>query len=319
MAKFVRRLQRIGSSSLVSLPKEWVDSNGLGRGSQVELETGPHGVSISAGGAPPAKELDVRYPLPAEENIVAYVTGAYLLGYDVIRVSSKAAVPPGDREKIRDSTRWLVGMEIMEEAASKISMQFLLDPTALDPSRILRRMGSIALGMYEDVVRGLGQDRSGLATVAARDVEVNRQYFLLVRLIRSALVDRRLAGSFHLNTDVLDYRIAAHQLENAADHIVELARYMGGSGLAPADAARLRRAASGFGAAASKSVEAFAAGDRRLAIEAISMHGRFAAGLAALRGRGQMPVGLLDMVHMFERATRPWADMADLVRPAYGP
>ena len=39
MARFLRRLQRIGSSVLVSLPKEWVIQNGLEKGSQVEIET----------------------------------------------------------------------------------------------------------------------------------------------------------------------------------------------------------------------------------------------------------------------------------------
>ena len=57
-----------------------------------------------------------------------------------------------------------------------------------------------------------------------RDVEVNRQYFLLVRLIRSTLVDKRLANAFNLeNIDILDYRVAANLLENAGDSIVELA------------------------------------------------------------------------------------------------
>ena len=84
MTKFVRRLQRIGSSILVSLPKEWVDANNLDKSSQVELETGQDSISISANKEiRPTKELVISYPLPKEENIVADITGAYLLGYDI--------------------------------------------------------------------------------------------------------------------------------------------------------------------------------------------------------------------------------------------
>ncbi len=94
MTKFVRRLQKIGSSILVSLPKEWVDANNLVKGNQVELETGQNTISISANkDTRPTKELVISYPLPKEENIVADITGAYLLGYDVIEINSKSIIP----------------------------------------------------------------------------------------------------------------------------------------------------------------------------------------------------------------------------------
>ena len=39
MTTFTRRLQKIGSSILVSLPKEWIDANNLDKTNQVEIET----------------------------------------------------------------------------------------------------------------------------------------------------------------------------------------------------------------------------------------------------------------------------------------
>ena len=225
MTKFIRRLQRIGSSILVSLPKEWIVANNLDKGSEVEIETGQDNISISANKeVRPTKDLVISYPLPKEENIVADITGAYLLGFGVIEINSKSIIPGKDREEIRNSMRRLVGMEIIEEDASHINMQFLLDATTLNPEKILKRMSSIAIGMYDDVSNGLvSDDKSNLQSLSKRDVEVNRQYFLLVRLIRSTLADKRLANAFNLeNIDVLDYRVAANILENAGDSIVEL-------------------------------------------------------------------------------------------------
>ncbi|RNJ74649.1 MAG: phosphate uptake regulator PhoU [Nitrosopumilus sp. B06] len=321
MAKFIRRLQRIGSTILVSLPKEWVDANRLEKGSQIELETAPDSISISANKERPTRDLTISYPLPKEENIVADITGAYLLGYDVIEIRSESIVPAEDREKIRNSMRWLVGMEIIEEDASHISMQFLLDSRTLNPEKILKRMSSIALGMYDDVSRGLvSNDASNLSTISNRDVEVNRQYFLLVRLIRSALVDRKLAGTFHLeNIDVLDYRVAANLLENAGDYIVELSEYIMNSPLSDADSKILHEATRNFGMIAEKSINAFTKPDRLLAIEAISMHKKLEEKLGKMRATSdkQISIGLLDMIYMFERITRSWADVADLVKPIY--
>ena len=373
MAKFIRRLQKIGSSTLVSLPKEWVDANGLQKGSQVELETAGRGsLSVSASGGGEARQtadLVISYPLPAEENIMADTTGAYLLGYDVIRIESgESIIPVRDRENIRNSMRRLVGMEIIEEDASHIEMQFLLDASTLSPAKILKRMSSIAVGMCEDVTRGLvSQDKSNLQTISGRDVEVNRQYFLLVRLLRSTLADRRLAGAFNLgNIDILDYRVAANLLENAGDSVVELAELVSNSSLLPEQSQLVFDAVQGFEGMAAKSIDAFTAPDRLLAIESISLHRRFQERLAALRagpvggagnsnssgdrdgpgGRGsadskgdgaeaaaatavaaaaaatteaggQLPVAFLDIIYMYERIARSWADVVDLVGPMY--
>ena len=210
MSKFTRRLQKIGSSILVSLPKEWVDAHNIGKGSQVQIETAENSLSITAGeGKKLSKEIEIEYPLPSEENIAANITGAYLLGYDVITIRGKSTISVKDREIIRESMRRLVGMEILEEDASNVNGQFLLDETSLNPEKIFKRMSSIAFGMFDETLSALTTgDSTNLQTIPNRDDEINRQYFLLVRFIRSTMVDRRLAGIFNLeNIDILDYRI----------------------------------------------------------------------------------------------------------------
>jgi phosphate uptake regulator len=324
LTKFIRRLQKIGSSILVTLPKEWIVANNLDKSSQVELETGSDTISISANKEMrQTRELVISYPLPKDENIVADITGAYLLGYDIIQINSRSVIPGEDREKIRNSMRRLVGMEIIEEDASKINMQFLLDTTTLNPEKILKRINSIALGMYNDVSNGLIlEDKSNLETLSKRDVEVNRQYFLLVRLIRSTLVDKRLANVFNLeNIDILDYRVAANLLENAGDTIVELANYIFNSSLSKEHLQKIFYIVQNFDSLAEKSINAFTKSDRRLAIEAISLHRKYQENLSKLRitmgNKKQIPIDFLDLVYMFERIAKSWADLADLVKPIY--
>jgi phosphate uptake regulator len=324
LTKFVRRLQRIGSSLLVSLPKEWVDANNLEKSSQVEIETGQDSISISANKETrPTKELDITYPLPKEENIVADITGAYLLGYDIIQINSKTTIPSEDREKIRNSMRRLVGMEIIEEDSSHINMQFLLDATTLNPEKILKRMSSLALGMYDDVSSGLIlDDKSNLQTLSNRDVEVNRQYFLLVRLIRSTLVDRRLANVFNLeNIDVLDYRVAANLLENAGDSIVEISNFIYHSSLSKEYSNKIYKVVKDFNTLAEKSINAFTKPDRLLAIESISLHKKYEENLNSLKtslgNKKDIPIDFLDLVYMFEKIAQSWADVVDLVKPIY--
>ena len=326
MPRFVRRLQRIGSSTMVTLPKEWVDSNGLSKNDEVEVEAAGGSVRIMPGAARrPAQEIAISYPLPPDENITADLTGAYLLGYDSIRIRGAGPIPAAEREKIRASLRRLAGMEIVEEDSADVSVQFMLDAAAVNPQKILRQMGRIVQGMFADTMSGMlaaVRRRSDLRDMANRDDEVDRQYFLLVRLLRSAVADRRPVGAFDLEViDILDYRVAANLLEGAGDAVVELASAVHASAIPPSRLGRLHSAASGLEAAGWGSVEAFVGSDRQRAVEAIARHRAFESDVRdikeSLEGGTDVPVGYLDIVFALERAGRSWADIADLVKPVY--
>ena len=324
MSKFTRRLQKIGSSILVSLPKEWVDAHNIGKGSQVQIETAENNLSITAGeGKKLSKEIEIEYPLPSEENIAANITGAYLLGYDVITIRGKSTISVKDREVIRESMRRLVGMEILDEDASNVNGQFLLDETSLNPEKIFKRMSSIALGMFNETLSALRtDDKTNLQTIPNRDDEINRQYFLLVRFIRSTMVDRRLAGIFNLeNIDILDYRIAGNILETAGDTIVDLSKSISETSLSSSDQKKIYDIAKDIETIQKKSIDAFITNNRSLAIEAIKLHGQYESKISKTRSslehKKQTPIAFLDLVYTFEKVAQSWSDISDLVQPTY--
>ena len=259
---------------MVSLPKEWIDANNLDKTNQVEIETNQNNLSIRTQlSKRPSKEIEISYPLPKGESIVPPITGAYLLGFDIIRIVSKSPISFADRESVRGSMRRLVGMEIIDEDATNISVQFLLDETSVNPQNILKRMSSIALGMFSDLVSSLETgDKTNLETIANRDVEINRQYFLLVRLIRSTIMDTRLAGIYNLeNIDILDYRIAANTLEIAGDTVVELSESLIKSKLSKTELKKLHGFARDIEEIQTKSIDSFISNDRSLAINTITL------------------------------------------------
>ena len=309
---------------LVTLPKEWVDANNLVKSSEIEIETSQNSLSITANkDTRPSREVVISYPLPKEENIVADITGAYLLGYDIIKIKGKTSIPIEDREKIRESMRRLVGVEIVEEESSSITIQFLLDATSLSPEKILKRMSTIAIGMFNETLEGLvSQDKTNLQTMSNRDIEINRQYFLLVRLIRSTMVDRRLASIFNLeNIDILDYRIAANLLEMAGDTIVELANLISKTTVSKVELKKIYNIVKDIENIYKKSIDAFIANDRLLAIDSIKLYRNLLSQISKLRSsleqKKQIPIDFLDIVYMFDRIAKSWADIADLISPIY--
>ncbi len=309
---------------MVSLPKEWIDANNLDKTNQVEIETNQNNLSIRTQlSKRPSKEIEISYPLPKGESIVPTITGAYLLGFDIIRIVSKSPISFSDRESVRGSMRRLVGMEIIDEDATNISVQFLLDETSVNPQNILKRMSSIALGMFSDVVSSLETgDKTNLETIANRDAEINRQYFLLVRLIRSTIMDTRLAGVYNLeNIDILDYRIAANTLEIAGDTVVELSESLIKSNLSKTELKKLYGFAKDIEEIQTKSIDSFISNDRSLAINAITLQrsnlSKISKIRSSLESKKQISLALFDLIYMFEKILQSWSDITDLVKPSY--
>ena len=216
---------------LVSLPKEWVRKNGIKKGDTLsvdELSGRKLVVRPYEGGEDEKKEISIDYPQDDFSEVANDVTGAYLLGFDVIRVSGTKVISREDRAGIKATIGRLVGLEIMDEDSKKMTLQFLLEPTAFVPSRIVLRMSGLLDGMLKDVAEALSKgDPKLMALVAERDDEVDRLYFLLVRATRAAIVRPDVAEGYGLSpVDLLDYRVLASFLESVGDAVSELSHQL---------------------------------------------------------------------------------------------
>src|ERR671924_2422273 len=159
MIRYARRLQQIGSSILISLPSQWVKSNNLKKGSIVPVDVNRDN-SISIFPSDDAaddkiKEVTIPYSPASMDTLVNQVYGAYLLGYDMIRIKANSQISFEDADRVKKAMRKLVGLEIVDEDGFHISAQFLLDANTLDAEKILRRMSAIVAGMYRDLLEAI--------------------------------------------------------------------------------------------------------------------------------------------------------------------
>jgi len=221
----LRKVQRtVSGTFFVCLPKNWAERNGLDRGSVVAVtETGDGLLVIN-----PKYDVErilrsvVVKPSPYLDR---EIIGKYLLGYDIIRVEAKTRISPEDRERVKRATRRLIGLEIIEEDYSRIVLQCLLEPSSFPPEKILRREYLIAAGMHRDAVTALVDCDTRLSrNVVARDDEVNRLYFLLVRILRTVIQNPTLGEKLGIRPiDCLDYRLVGSLVESIGDHSVQIA------------------------------------------------------------------------------------------------
>ena len=224
-----RKVQEVGRGTLlISLPKDWARRVGVSRGSFVAVRERADGCLV----------IDPSYESPAEPTKVSLVfsgkslervrweiIGAYLLGYDIIEVKVPEHISPEEREKLRGTIQNLIGLEILEEDSQRLVVQCLLDPSAVAPKKLLRRVNTITLSMQGDAVKALVDGDERLARlVVKRDDEVDRLYFLMVRLLRSAVQNPKLADGFGITPiDCLDYRVVANIVESIGDYAVNVA------------------------------------------------------------------------------------------------
>jgi phosphate uptake regulator len=311
----------------VSLPSIWIKNNNLKKGSIVPVHINrDNSISIFPSQddiADKTKELTIPYSSVSMDMLVNQVYGGYLLGYDMITIKASLQISFEDADRIKKAIRKLVGLEIVDEDGFHIAAQFLLDADTLDAEKILRRMSAIVAGMYRDMLEAikLKQNSSIRKVIIGRDDEVDRQYFLLVRLIRSAMMDQKLAGKLNLsNIDILDYRIAANLLESAGDYIVDLANSIDLSYIKVAD--KIVEAGVLVEKMHENSVAAFVNKNRSESNAIVKMYDNFMEIKNSIKNSAdskslESTIALLNLIYSMDKIARCWVDVADLVKPLH--
>ncbi len=323
-----RRLQKIGSSVLMSLPAEWIKTLGLKKGDILSIENN-HDNSITIFPArdrnSQGTEITIHLFDLSHDKLINQIYGAYLLGYDLIKIVGRTQIDYENREIIKNAMRNLIGLEIVDEDGLNMTIQFLLDARSLNISKILKQMSSIVNGTHRDIVSAMKTGETHIdLLVRGRDDEVNRQYFLIVRLIRTAMMDRRLASSLDLsNIDILDYRIAANHLENAGDLISKLSSQLSGS----FDEIKYKKIIEGnyiILEMQEKSISGFITKDTEKSSQVVTLFNKFSAvsnfiknDYIKLEGNYQSVLNIINIIYTMDEIAKCWVDIADLIKPVY--
>jgi phosphate uptake regulator len=222
---FNRKIQKIGRSSyFINLPKKWIEQFNLDRGSIIKLSISKNG-SLIIEPTGEAKEENVA-TIHITSTISRDIISKYLLGYKTIRIVSSRGLTEDEIKIIKDTVRFLIGLEVVEEGLNEVIIQSMLDVESIHPSKLISREGIIAEGILRDSITSLVKRDINTALLASRrDEEINRFYFLLVRVLRSALQNYNIISKFNLTPlDIVDYRLAASYIESVGDCATNIAR-----------------------------------------------------------------------------------------------
>ena len=227
-----RKLISFGSSSyVVSLPKNWVDSNKLGKGDSIYIEEKPNELLITIDSAEKEKEIrekQIDASGKSVKRIESEIVAAYLNTYDILEIRG---IKDSDIPKIKEIIQNLAGLEILEQTANKIVARDLINVNEVSIKTLIRRVDIIVRSMIDDALSCLGcwecSDNNCVAQLDSRDSDVNRLTRLISRMAVAALKDPKLAKKFNTNPiEVMTESDLANRLERIGDHIKRLVRHV---------------------------------------------------------------------------------------------
>ncbi len=195
-----RKIQKSASGSyMITLPKQWVNREGLDNGDTVSLSIENDGtVKIYP---PTYKKEEARREcvLLLEEYfsptlIDRAIKSCYMQGCDIINVVSKKVIQPEWKGQIKNSIVDLIGTEILEEFSNRVTIRTLVDPSKFPMKTILRRMHTLAVTMHQDAIDALLGGNMALAQdVINRSNDVNKLYRLTIRQLTITTINRDVA------------------------------------------------------------------------------------------------------------------------------
>ncbi len=216
-----RRLQMSkGGSFLLSLPKEWVKSNGLTGGAVLKLAEGEGGELTIKAEYATEMEKGMSAVIKEGDGLERQIRANYLYGADTIIIDLGKKMTPAIRELVNTSIHKLIGLEIVEEEAESITVQSLLQPASMPVKSTLRRAYTLAANMHREAEQALiHRDMDLAVSVDRRDDEVDRLYFLIVRQLRLALRNPSMPERLGIKpAECLELRMAAKYIETIADY-----------------------------------------------------------------------------------------------------
>jgi len=219
----------LGKSSLIiTLPKEWLNDNDLGRGDKVFLthqKNRTMTISPTINIVKRKTELTIIIETIEDgDSIIRKVIGGYLNGYTIIKVRSNNIFTSQQNDAIRKVVRSLY-LRIIKSSSSQVEIHTLLDESMASISSGVERMHIITTSMCQDVIMAIREwDVDRAKSVIALEDDVDQFMYFLLRLLRSSASIPTLANQLGLDmVDILDYQTLVHRIERVADHTTTIA------------------------------------------------------------------------------------------------
>lgn len=226
----IRRVQMTGGSSyVITLPKEWIKSVNIKKNDQLGLIRQSDGTLLIN---PTLVEKQIKNEKTFrvsektdQKYLLRQLIGAYISGYDSIKIKSKERMPSKITASIRNYTQITIGQEVVEETDTSIVIKDLLNPTEMPFKSTIKRMHLVVKSMHEDSINALETGNRKIAEeIVPRDNDVDRLHWLVARQHNIILENISLAKKMGITIEITStYYLISRIIERIGDHVVRTA------------------------------------------------------------------------------------------------
>ena len=275
----IRRIQMTGGSSYVlTLPKEWVESLDIKKNDPLGVMVQPDGTLLiskntSSDQIQRAKELEIESDINPD-YFLRLLIGIYIAGYSIIYIRTRGRMTGNIRTKLREFSNMVIGPEFVEETENTVQIKDLLNPMEMPVHNSLKRMFVIVKNMHTDAIDGfIAHDQELISDVIERDNDVDRLFWLVARQTNMIMQNAHLSRKMDMDMpQMLPHYQVARIIERVGDHSVRIAKNamkIRNEEISPDIYAHIKKASQGALNTFEKSVEAFFTHDLKKANQTI--------------------------------------------------
>jgi len=164
-------IQLSPSTSVVSLPKQWINKNKLKKGIELNLEEADNKIIISTNSSKTNKEVELNISNLSNDLIWAYVDAAYIAGYDSITLITKNQ---NQSNLMTTVVRYFPGLIIFEQRKNKVQFKDITNDSQEDIDKILARIFNMNIDMISDSLDAIKNNEwELLSKIKKRDYTIN--------------------------------------------------------------------------------------------------------------------------------------------------
>lgn len=227
----IRRVQITGGSSyIVTLPKEWINSVNVKKNDPLGMISQSDGTLLITSKMIEKKPESTKiFEVKNETNqryLLRQLIGAYISGYNSIKINSRDRIPISVRASVRDFTQITIGQEVIEETDTSIIIKDLLKPAEMPFDSTIKRMHLIVKSMHEEAMDALQTGNKQIAEeILSRDNDVDRLHWLVARQHNIILKNVSFAEKMKITVGMTStYLHISRIIERMGDHVVKIAQ-----------------------------------------------------------------------------------------------
>src|SRR3989344_7720301 len=220
-----RKIIGFGDSSFViSLPKAWIEKNGLKKGELLDVEEKGHALNVVPHTLKPTKEVsEISIDFTGNlKDLKTRLLHAYVNNYHLINI--KRTKIEEYAPAIRNVVDNFVGLDVVEQRDDKLIVSDVLNISGVSVFNHLRRIDRLVLSMSEDVKQIFLNKEDRTQALDQKDEDVNKISNLLFKVIRRAQNSNDMIILNLKINELFYYWDLIINLEEIGDHLKRIGR-----------------------------------------------------------------------------------------------